>query len=91
MDSRRSSPNVVRSAALGIVAGQAGCGVVVLVVVGLAAGIWLDAQLGTRPALTIALMLLSIPVSLLYMVSSVLSTARALQKAAPPEEEEDNA
>ncbi len=88
MDSKRSSSGVVRSVALGAVAGQAGCGMVVLVIAGLAVGIWLDAQLGTRPLFIVALPLLSIPVGLFFTVSSVLSTARALQQAASSENSE---
>ena len=73
---------------------------VVLVVGGLVAGIWLDGQLGTRPAFTLTLILLSIPVSLFLTVRSVLGGVRAIQsqadQASPagpddsPEEEEDS-
>ncbi|MBN1439331.1 MAG: AtpZ/AtpI family protein [Anaerolineales bacterium] len=46
---------------------QSGCLVVGIVLAALVAGIWLDRILGTRPTLTLALVLGSMPVSLFLM------------------------
>jgi hypothetical protein len=53
------------------VAGQVGCLTLVIVLVALIGGLWLDSRMGTRPALTIGLMVLSIPVTLVMMLSVV--------------------
>ena len=81
MDARQPPPNFGRGVALGVVAGQAGCMVVVLILAGLAVGIWLDGLLDTRPVLTLGLMLLSIPVSLFAAVTTLLRASRAIQNA----------
>ena len=73
-----------QSVALGAVAGQAGCAIVLLIVVGLGVGVWLDGRLGTAPAFTLSLVLISIPVSLIYAIFSVLRAARAFQNGAAP-------
>lgn len=62
-------------------AGASGCGTVIIIVGSLLLGLWLDNLLGTRPALTLALILLSIPVSLVLMVYSVIS---ATSRMTPP-------
>ncbi len=53
-------------ALFGVVA-QSGCLTLVIVLVALLGGLWLDAHFQTRPMLTILLVLLSIPVSLITM------------------------
>lgn len=59
------------------VAAQSGCLTLVIVLVALLGGLWLDAQFQTRPMLTILLVLLSIPVSLITMFFVVrLATAK---------------
>lgn len=82
MSDRPPSRNVGQGIALGAVAGQAGCLIVVMVLAGLGVGIWLDGQLGTRPLFTLALVLLSIPLSLAYAVGSILRLSRAIHGSA---------
>jgi hypothetical protein len=60
------------SLALAGVAGQAGCVTLIVVIAALVAGLWLDNQLGTRPIVTILLVLASVPVSLYLMIRTVL-------------------
>jgi hypothetical protein len=60
------------------VAAQAGCVTVIVVIVALVAGVWLDRVLGTRqmigiPVATIGLIILSVPVSVVLMIRTVLS------------------
>ncbi len=64
-----------------IAEGVAGIGCIVLVIVlgALGLGLWLDNLLGTRPWLTLGLVVLSIPVSLVALVYGALRTARRIQ------------
>lgn len=65
-------------------AAQIGCLTVVIILLALGAGIWLDSRLGTKPWFTLGLVLASIPVSLYMVVRMALSAAR---RAYPPEEQ----
>ena len=62
---------------LAAVAGQVGCLTLVIILAALFGGLWLDRHFQTRPILTIVLMVVSMPVSLLAMLFVVRSaTAR---------------
>lgn len=65
-------------------AAQIGCLTVVVILLALGTGIWLDSRLGTKPWFTLGLVLASIPVSLYMVVRMALSAAR---RAYPPEEQ----
>ncbi len=65
-------------------AAQIGCLTVVVILLALGAGLWLDSRLGTKPWFTLGLVLASIPVSLYLVVRMALSAAR---RAYPPEEQ----
>jgi len=67
---------------------QIGCLVIIVVVVALLAGLWLDKLTNTRPLFTIVLLLTSVPVSLFISVRVALSTAARL--APPPKASEDS-
>lgn len=54
--------------ALAAVVGQVGCLTLIIVMLALLGGIWLDHRLGSRPVMTLALMGLSIPVTVLMMI-----------------------
>lgn len=59
------------------VAGQVGCLTLVIVLLALFGGLWLDNRLGTRPWFTVLLMLGSVPVTLIVMFKVVrLTTSR---------------
>lgn len=60
-------------------AGSAGFITAGLILLAVFAGRWLDSLFGTEPWLVIVLVLASIPLSLVLMVRSVLSAARAAQ------------
>lgn len=53
---------------LAIVAGQVGCATLLIVVGAILGGLWLDSQFGTKPTLTIVLLVVSIPVSVIVML-----------------------
>lgn len=63
-------------------AAQIGCLTVVIILLALGVGLWLDSRLGTKPWFTLGLVLASIPVSLYMVVRLALSAAR---RAYPPE------
>ncbi len=52
-------------------AGQVGCVTLVIVLAAVLGGLWLDAQFQTRPVITLVLLVVSIPVSLIAMLSIV--------------------
>lgn len=68
-------------------AGQVGCVTLIIVLVAVFLGLWLDARFETRPTFTIVLLLVSIPVSLVAMLFIVrLFTSKI--KAGPPLEDD---
>ncbi len=84
-DHNRSSR--ARNLTLAGIAGLVGFVTVLLVVGALLVGLWLDAQIGARGPLTIALVVLSIPVSLGVMLFLTLRMTRAMRPPGPGENE----
>lgn len=72
-------PSRVKNLTLAAMAGQAGCASLVLIIVALLVGIWLDARFGVRGPFTVGLLLLSIPLSLFVMVRIALGTIKQIQ------------
>jgi magnesium-transporting ATPase (P-type) len=95
-DGRRSdkarTQQALMMALLGVT-GQVGCLTLVIILVALIAGLWLDNQFQTRPLFTLILVLASIPISLFLMFRLVLSFAPRIQRLAAgtmePELEEE--
>lgn len=52
---------------LAILTGQVGCLTVVIILAAVLIGLWLDSHFGTRPKITLVLVLASIPVSVAAM------------------------
>lgn len=79
--------------ALLVVIGQVGCLTLVIILVALVAGLWLDNQFQTRPLFTIILIIVSMPITIYLMFRVVLTFAPRIQnltgKAIEPSEEED--
>jgi hypothetical protein len=66
-----------KNLALAAVAGQVGCVTIIIVVVALLAGLWLDNRFGTSPILVAFLLIASVPVTVVLMLWIVRSvTAR---------------
>jgi len=80
----RDPKDYVRNVAFAVGASQAGCVTVIIVIGALFLGIWLDGMLNTKPVLTVGLMILSIPFSLMIMVYIALS---AVRRITPPKAE----
>jgi hypothetical protein len=69
------------------IAWQVGCVTVAIVAVALVGGLWLDQQLNTRPLLTVLLLLVSVPFSLLLVLRIALNAARQVERI--QQEEQD--
>ena len=67
---------------------QAGCAGVVLIIGAVLLGRWLDGQLGSAPWVTLVLIVLSMPLSLLFMFRIVMRSVERLQAADRNEENE---
>lgn len=75
--------------------GQVGCLTLMVILAALGAGLWLDGRFGTKPILTLVLVLGSIPLTLIMMVRVLTSGMARFRtqpgdSAAPPGHEEDD-
>lgn len=76
---------------LASVAGQVGCLTIIIILASLIGGLWLDNRFQVRPAFTIGLMVISIPVTLIVMFWIVRTTTSKMkldQKNGQSKEEE---
>jgi ABC-type transport system involved in cytochrome c biogenesis permease subunit len=64
---------------LAAVAAQVGCLTLVIVLAALFGGLWLDNRFDTKPIITVALMVLSVPVTLVAMFWIVRSATSRIQ------------
>lgn len=70
-------------------AGQVGCLTLLVVLVAVFGGLWLDARFQTKPAFTIGLIIASIPVSLVVMFYIVRLATSKIKAGPPPEGSSD--
>ncbi len=63
----RKSVSASLSVAIGAVVGQVGCLTLLIVLAALFGGLWMDKLFGTKPLITIGLMIASIPITLFLM------------------------
>ncbi len=70
--------------------GQVGCLTVIVILLALGAGLWLDNRLGTRPTFTLGLVLGSIPVSIYLMIRVLQSGMSRVQPAPKAEGQEED-
>lgn len=88
--SKDASRQVINSLALAQIVGGAGCVTLALILVSLAAGLWLDGVFHSRPMFTLLLVLGSIPVTMFLMARIALSGTKQLQgPPKPPAEGKD--
>jgi hypothetical protein len=64
---------------LAVLAGQVGCLTLVIVLLAVMAGLWLDGYFHTKPVLTLILVITSIPVSVLVMLGVVRTAVSRLK------------
>lgn len=69
----------IKNISLAIVAGQAGCLTLIIVFVAVFFGLWLDNKLDTKPIITLILVILSVPLSVLAMLKLVKSAVSRIQ------------
>lgn len=79
MTSNTPPPTRIKNLTLAAVAAQSGCLTIALVIVALFIGLGLDAHFGTKGPFTIGLLLLSIPISLFFMVRVALGAVKRIQ------------
>jgi hypothetical protein len=65
--------------ALAVVAGQVGCITLIIILLAVLAGLWLDNQFQTRPVITLILVVGSIPVSVIIMLAVVRGAIARIQ------------
>ncbi len=85
----RSRKQAILNVTLAIAAGQVGCATLIIVLVAVLGGLWMDSQLGTRPTFTIILVLISIPVSLLVMLFLARAAVGRIKAQADPSNKTD--
>ncbi len=81
----------LRNFAFAAAAAQGGCSSVIVVLVALLLGIWLDTQVfHSKPLFTLTLVVISIPVSLFVMLSLVLGATRNIAQPDPPKSKKED-
>jgi MFS-type transporter involved in bile tolerance (Atg22 family) len=68
-----------QSVVLGAVVGQVGCLTLIIVLAALFGGLWLDRVFGTKPVMTLILMIASIPITIVFMFWIVRKATARLQ------------
>lgn len=74
---------------LAAVAGQVGCLTLVIVLGAVLIGLWLDRVYGTRPVITLVLVIASIPVSVVVMYFVARTAIRKIKVQSKPGKPED--
>lgn len=88
----KNRPQYAFNITLAAVAGQVGCLTLVIVLVALFGGLWLDSHFNSKPMFTIGLTIASVPVTLVAMFWVVKAAtsriaASSAQKPGDPKEE----
>jgi len=63
-----NDPRKIVSTILIVMIGQVGCLSLIVILASVFVGLWLDNQLGTKPFLTLGLLVAGVPVSILVML-----------------------
>lgn len=69
---------------------SAGCLTVLLTLGALFFGLWLDGQLGTKPMFTLAFVLTSIPVGLIFLVFYVMHLSRRVSRSISADQQQQD-
>ena len=64
-------------------AGQVGCLTLVIIIVALLGGLWLDNQLGVKPVFTILFLLGSVPITIFVMFRVAMSAIARIKPVTP--------
>ncbi len=83
----RSRSQYTKNLALAAVAGQVGCVTLIIVVVALLGGLWLDNRFDTSPLFLALLLIASIPVTVVVMLWIVRSVTARIKPSSEIEDE----
>ena len=83
MNNERKPPTQVASIVFAVVAGQAGCLTLGIILLALFAGIWLDNHFHLKGPFTIGLLVASVPISLFFMVRIAMGAISNIKPPAP--------
>ncbi|TAK12967.1 MAG: AtpZ/AtpI family protein [Anaerolineae bacterium] len=70
-DKKQADRTYAMNVALTAVVGQVGCVTVLVIVLAMFAGLWIDNRFGTKPWFTIGLLVASMPVTVILMLNIV--------------------
>jgi hypothetical protein len=79
-DKRRS----IGSTILIVMVGQVGCVTLLTIMAAVLGGMWLDSQLGTKPIITLALLVAGIPLSVFMMLTLARRTVNKIRPNSEP-------
>jgi hypothetical protein len=71
-----------------VMVGQVGCVTLLIILASVFAGLWLDVQFGTRPVLTIAVLIAGVPLSVLLMLALTRRAMNRIRERAEAESDE---
>jgi 1,4-dihydroxy-2-naphthoate octaprenyltransferase len=88
MEAKPPNPSASRQRIINLsiatLVGQVGCFTLVIILGAVWGGLWLDAHFASKPAFTIGLVLLSIPVSIVVTLLIVRSAVKKIKNIPPP-------
>lgn len=87
---KKGRKQYVVNLAMAAVAGQVGCLTLVIVLVAVFAGLWLDSRFGTKPMMTLILVFASLPVTLILMFAVVRGATKKMKLNHSSQEEENS-
>jgi F0F1-type ATP synthase assembly protein I len=88
MAQRSNDPRGILNTLLIVLVGQVGCLTLLVVLASVLAGLWLDATFHTKPAFTIAFLVIGIPVSVILMLQVARRTLARLIRQQEQKEKE---
>ena len=86
---RKNQKQRIINLTLAAVAGQVGCLTLVIVLGAVLIGLWLDQYYGTRPMITLILVIASVPVSVVVMYYVARAAIRKIKVQSKQEKPED--
>jgi len=86
---RKNQKQRIINLTLAAVAGQVGCLTLVIVLGAVLIGLWLDQYYGTRPMITLILVIASVPVSVVVMYYVARAAIRKIKVQSQQEKPED--
>jgi hypothetical protein len=84
-----SRPQRIKNLSIVGITGLAGCLIIVMVMIALLAGLWLDARAGVRGPFAIGLVVLSVPLTLFVVLRIVLRLVKLVELPPPNPQDTD--